>query len=674
MALSTLRTGLLGCFLLSATAVAAVMGASPTLAQSAGFKDAVTAAVRGDVGEATSLKQGLSGVDAKIIDWLLVRGGGLSAEAITAFAARNRTWPDAEMFRRRAEQALERENPPADAVIAAFGSSQPISSRGAMLLARAHMAKGNRDAAARVIRKVWREEAMAGDTESDIIREFGSLLRAEDHRVRVNRALLKDKADDAKLVARQLGSGWLQLAEARLAVEKKKANAGKLLAAVPGDLSNTAAYIFARAQYARRQENWTDAANWLEKAPRDPAGMVVPDEWWEEKRIVSRKLLELGDARRAYRLIADHQGSSRPKQSEAEFHKGWYALRFLRDPQRARGHFAKVGDGSQSPITLARMHYWLGRADEAAGGDGRSSFEKAAGFGNAFYGMLARTKLGRSDFALTRPPGPSGADESAFANDDRVAAIRRLAAIGREDLAGVMYRHMAKTLPTAGQMALLIRLAESQGWHHWAVRVGKEGIQRDMDMELLAYPLRGLPANPDLSGMEPALAFALARQESEFNQSVVSTAGAVGIIQVMPATGVDAAKTLGIPFDRARWRNDPHYNLRLGTAYVQKLINNYDGHYVMAIAGYNAGPGRIREWVQRFGDPRDPKVDIVDWMELIPFGETRNYVHRVLENLQIYRFKKENRGLELAKDLRRGVGARGGTTAVTGSVTRPKAE
>ncbi len=152
MALSTLRTGLLGCFLLSATAVGAVMGASPTFAQSAGFKDAVTA-----------------GVDAKIIDWLLVRGGGLSAEAITAFAARNKTWPNAEMFRRRAEQALERENPPADAVIAAFGSSQPISSRGAMLLARAHMAKGNRDAAARVIRKVWREEAMAGDTEADII-------------------------------------------------------------------------------------------------------------------------------------------------------------------------------------------------------------------------------------------------------------------------------------------------------------------------------------------------------------------------------------------------------------------------------------------------------------------------------------------------------------------------
>lgn len=674
MTLSKLRTGVFGCFLWSATAIAGVGLTVPAFAQGASFKDAVSAAARGDVGQAASLKAGLSGVDAKIIDWLLVRGGGLSAADITAFASKNPRWPDAEMFRRRAEQALEKENPPADAVIAAFGASQPISSRGAMLLARAHIAKGNRDAAARVIRKVWREETMAGDTEADILQEFGSLLRAEDHRVRVNRALLKDKADDAKLVARQLGSGWLQLAEARLAVESKRANAGKLLAAVPGELASTPAYIFGRAQYARRQENWTEAANWLEKAPRDAAGMIVPDEWWEEKRIVSRKLLELGDARRAYRLVADHQGSSRQKQSEADFHKGWYALRFLKDAQRARGHFAKVAEGSQSPITLARMHYWVGRADEAAGGDGRSSYEKAAGIGNAFYGMLARAKLGRTDFALTRPPSPSGTDESAFANDDRVTAIRRLAAIGREDLAGVMYRHMAKTLPTAGQMALLIKLAESQGWHHWAVRVGKEGIQRDMDMELLAYPLRGLPANPDFSGMEPSLAFALARQESEFNQTVVSSAGAVGIIQVMPATGVDAAKTLGIPFDRARWRNDPHYNLRLGTAYVQKLINNYDGHYVMAIAGYNAGPGRIKEWVQRFGDPRDPKVDVVDWMELIPFGETRNYVHRVLENLQIYRFKRENRGLELAKDLRRGVGARGADATATGSIAKPKSE
>ncbi|MBL8024727.1 MAG: lytic transglycosylase domain-containing protein, partial [Elusimicrobia bacterium] len=319
-----------------------------------GLKAALEAASRGDVAKAVALKAGLERLDAKIVDWTLARNGAVNADAITDFAIKNPGWPDPDTLRRRAEEALERENPPAGEVVRAFGGTQPQSSRGAMLLARAHLATGNRAAAAEIIRKAWREHTMNDETESALLGEFASLLTAADHRVRLDRALLKSKSDDAMTTARQLGPGYVALVKARLAVEKKAANAGALLDAVPADIKDEPAYLFGRAQWARRQERWQEAAQLLLKAPKDPRAMVVPDEWWEEKRIVSRQLLELGDARTAYRVVQGHTGSSRAMQAEAEFHAGWYALRFLKDPAAAIGHFKRVQTASPSPITQAR--------------------------------------------------------------------------------------------------------------------------------------------------------------------------------------------------------------------------------------------------------------------------------------------------------------------------------
>jgi soluble lytic murein transglycosylase len=647
-------------------ALTVILWSAPTLAQDpAALRNALEAAAQGRTSQIESLAANLDRLDRKLVDWVLARSGSVSADAITRFAVQNPTWPDPDTLRRRAEEALERENPPAAEVIEAFGSSRPLSTRGAMLLARAHLARGNRASAADIIRPAWRENSMPNETESAILGEFGSLLTSADHRARLDRALLKERADDAMQIARQLGSGWVSLVNARMAVERKAANAGKLLDAVPANLRDEPTYLFGRAQWARRTERWQEAAQLLLKAPRDPKAMVVPDEWWEEKRIVSRKILELGDARLAYRIVQGHTGSTRAKQAEAEFHAGWYALRFLRDPNTAMAHFKRVQAASPSPITRARGLYWQARAAEAGGGGNANElYGQAAKLGNTFYGMMARSKLGMSDLGLARPPQ----GDASGGGDERFTAIRRLAAAGRRDLAGHFFKHMGETLQSQTQFAGLIRLAESLGWYNMAVQTGKAAIQRDLDIELLAYPTAAVPGSADTGGLEKALAWAIMRQESEFNQGVVSTAGAVGIIQVMPVTGREAAKKLGIPYDAGRWRNDALYNLRLGGAYVANLIDNYDGNYVMAIAGYNAGPGRIREWVQRFGDPRDPSVDPIDWMEMIPFGETRNYVHRVLENLQIYRMKFDGANLRLAQDLRRGVGARG-ATAATRSVT-----
>lgn len=659
---------------LKAFALASALSAGTILmpvaarAGDAELNQALEAARRGDVAAVQALKANLDPVEAKLADWLLIRFGnpGLTSQFITKFAVENLHWPDPELFRRRAEQALEREKPGADLVIQAFQGSRPYSNRGEIMLARALAEKGRAADAATLIRKAWRDPTLSDSDEAMILSEFPSVLTAQDHRARLEIALLKSRASDAVRIASRMSSGYQQLAAARLAVEKKAPNAGKLLDAVPEELKNELSYLFGRAQWARRSERWQEAAALLMRAPKDPRALVLPDEWWEEKRIVARKLLDGGDPKAAYRLVAGHTGSSPAIQADADFHTGWLALRYLNEPRTAMSYFARVAEASNKPVTQARAYYWLGRASEAgAGGTARDYYTKAASHGFTFYGQLSRAKLGMTDLGLQRVVAPSSADKAAAERDDRFAALAKLQRIGRKDLAASFYKHMAETLPTPGQVAILIDMAERQGWVNYAVMAGKAAAQRGLDMEVLAFPLRGLPSDIDTSGLEKALAFAITRQESEFNQAVVSSAGATGIFQVMPVTGREAAKKLGIPFDANAWRNDVRYNVRLGAAYVANLVENYDGNYVMAIAGYNAGPGRIRDWVRDYGDPRTGDVDIVDWMERIPFSETRNYVHRVLENLQVYRFRLEGQKLRIAEDLRRGVGAR---PSVTGSI------
>jgi soluble lytic murein transglycosylase len=450
-----------------------------------------------------------------------------------------------------------------------------------------------------------------------------------------------------------------------MAIDKNAPDAARLIAAVPSALATDPGYIFARAQFARRQEHWQEAAEFLLRAPKDPRLMVSPDQWWEEKRIVSRKVLDLGNAKLAFEIVDGHLGSTPANQAEAEFHTGWYAFRYLNQPRVGLVHFAKVAEASGKPVTRARAFYWMGRASEAgAGGSARDYYTRAAEFGFTFYGQMARAKLGLTDLGLSRNVTPTGADQAAIERDDRFAALAKLNAMGRKDLATPFYKYMAESLPTPGQVAVLIDMAEKQGWYTFAVTAGKAAAQRGLDMQALAFPVRGLPSDINTAGLEKALAFAITRQESEFNQADVSSAGATGIFQVMPDTGKDAAKMLRIPYDKNAWKTDIRYNVLLGTAYVNNLVKNYDGNYVMAIAGYNAGPGRIHDWVQVYGDPRSGDIDIVDWMERIPFSETRNYVQRVLENLQVYRFRLEGKRLMIAEDLKRGVGARD----VTGSV------
>lgn len=608
------------------------------------LKDGLDALASGDAAGALRIRDGLSAeaLDRQLLGWAIaLDGGGLGSRDLLALAGELAEWPRTAALRRNIERALYNENAAAAAVIAALGEEQPQTLEGTVILARSHVAAGDRDAARAVLSPFWRERKLEAKEEALILREFAELLTTADHRARMEQMLHHDRVNAALRVARRAGAE--QLARAWGAVIRREKNAARLLDAVP-EAQRDAGYVFARAKHLRWAKKYKQAAAVMLTAPTDRAALVDADAWWIERRVLSRELIEIGDARSAYRLAAAHAAESPSFAVDAEFHAGWYALRALHDAKTAARHFARMIDIAEGPISLARAYYWLGRAaEEGEPGEASAHFEQAARHGTTFYGQLAAAKLGRTAIAAAYP-SPSDDDRRSFAGRPAVQAIGRLEAAGHHPYADLLYRSLASELTNAGELALLAAMAGKRGDHHLELRVGKIAASRGLDIGVLSHPLGAIPASARIDGTHEALAYAIARQESEFNAGAVSPAGARGLLQLLPRTARSMAKRAGLKFSAARLVTDPGYNASLGAAYLGEQLARFDGSYVLTFAGYNAGPGRAREWISRYGDPRGKDIEtIVDWIESIPFAETRNYVQRVMESYQVYKMRLSGR-------------------------------
>jgi len=621
-------------------------------------------------GDATVLKQGLDALasgdmagarqardllkeeslDRRILSWAIAASGGAGVPSleIAETAGILSGWPGAARLRANSERALYRENAPPREVLAAFGKTNPTTYEGAIALARAHVALGNTAAARAVLAPLWRKEKLEPSQEAAVIKEFGKVIPASDHRHRMERMLYEDRIRSAERVASLAGAQ--ELAKAWAAVIRKEKDAEKLLDAVPA-AQRSAGYFFAKARYLRRSEKYRKAADVLLSAPHDTTMLVDPDEWWFERRALSRELLDLNDAKSAYRIAAGHAGGTPTSRADAEFHAGWYALRSLKEPVTAARHFARIAEVAEGPISKARAYYWLGRAAEAGGpGEATKYYEQAATYGTAFYGQLAAARLGRKVIDAEYPE-PSATDRKNFAAREAVHAIERLEQTGYEELAQMLYRDLAEELASTGELTLLAQRAERRGNHYLALRVGKIAAGRGLEIGLLAHPLGAIPEQASISGAGKALAYAIARQESEFNKGAVSGVGARGLLQLMPATARMMASKSGLPYSASRLTSDASYNATLGAAYLSDQLGRFDGSYILTFVGYNAGPSRANTWMERYGDPRGKPVDaVIDWIERIPFTETRNYVQRVMENYQVYKMRLTGR-FDIVDDL-----------------------
>lgn len=593
-------------------------------------------------------------LDRHILTWAIAISGqrDISSSEIAAARTELKGWPGTSTFRANAERAMLREDLPAAQLIAYFANSAPETPEGTIALAQAQNASGNTAQAQKLIQTLWVSEGMDTALEDRVIDEFPGFLSAADHKARMDYLMYRSRVSQAKRFG-DLGKAQ-PLYAAWAAVLQRAKNAPAALNAVTGPARNDPAYLFARIENLRHQQKYGDAAALLAQAPKEQAKLVNPGEWWNERRIVARGLADLGDFGQAYTIVANHAAASAVDIADAEFHAGWYALRGLQDPVAAAKHFNRLLETSNRPLSASRAYYWLGRTAEAGGpGNAREFFTRAAAHPGTFYGQLAAARIGTTTINLTYP-SPSDSDRQRFADREAVRAIERLEAAGYGWRADSLYRALAEQMDSPGELAILASRAEKNNNHQVSLQIGKTAFSRGIDAAALAYPIGVIPGTANISGSGMALAYAIARQESAFNPAAVSPANARGLLQLLPGTAKGVASRHGMDFTQAKLTTDAGYNATLGAHYLGEQIDSFGGSYILTFVAYNAGPKRVPEWISRYGDPRGKPIDdVVDWIERIPFPETRNYVQRVMENYQIYKTRLGQKA-DIVDDLRNG--------------------
>ena len=590
-----------------------------------------------------------------LLEWVAIHAnaGAVPFLRIDAFLRDHPNYPATTRFRRRAEEALIAEKKSPAIVRAFFHGQQPVSPAGRVALALALQDEGKVEEAATLIRRTWRKDPFGQSLEKIALGAFEAVLTKDDHRLRTERFLFRENGEAALRNAARVSADYVVLAKARLASAKaRRPIAEKLISAVPASLRGDVSFAFLQAQQARRSDKLDDAVKALTAIPRDPSLLGDGDGWWEERRIIARKLLDAGQAQKAYEVASGHGAEDAAERIEAEWHAGFIALRFLKKPDVALKHFDAAAGIAETPISVARAAYWQGRAYEDLGKveEARAAFGKAAEQPVAYYGQLARAKLGLSGLPLRRTVA------AGLETLPGHRAVRLLYRIGERDLATLMLNDLAQRLHTTEALEAIAAIARRETDARAQVGIGKAALQRGFPLDMTAYPVNGIP-DFDVLGdpMERAIVHAIARQESAFDPTAMSGAGARGLMQMMPATARETARRASLPFDWEKLGKDPLYAARMGAAHLNDLLKEWRGSYILTFAAYNAGSPNVKKWIAAYGDPRDPEVDAVDWVERIPFSETRNYVQRVMENLQVYRERLNQRTAYLIDyDLKRG--------------------
>jgi soluble lytic murein transglycosylase len=608
---------------------------SPDLAAA---KQAIRLVQQHKFSEATALAASINNPGAqKLVEWAYLRVPESPAgfDRYNAFLQANAEWSSM-VLRRRAEARLWQERRDA-ATVRRFVGEHPASVPGRLAVVRALLAEGDRAGASREVRAVWQSSELSAELEAAIVNAFPGELTTDDDVARMDRRIGAKDFGAAMRAAKRLGSAQIAIVKACEAAEANSSKSAALLAAVPNEARADLGYALCRLHWLLAHDDVAAAVKLVAESSGDDLRRQDTDEWWRERRVLARRLLDLGDAKTAYRIVREAAAPANPYY-RAEFHfmPGWIALRFLSDPITALHHFAKVDEGSSDPIVLARAAYWRGRAFEAAGqfDEMKAQYETAARYPTAYYGQLARARLGVGEIALPPPP-PQAKLEGA--SGDLLHAAEMLYAVGELDLVLTFVSDLAET---TSDVATLTQLGELTARHNDAqamLVIGKTALARGLAMERYAFPEIGVPAyGPIAPPIDRCMIYSIVRTESAFDQRDTSPANAVGLMQVTPEAGRDTAKRFGVTYDWKRLVSDPVYNTQMGAAEISALFKEYTGSYIMTFAGYNAGRGRVQQWVARHGDPRNPKIDAVDWVERISLAETRNYVQRVMENLQVY--------------------------------------
>ena len=650
----------------------------PSDADIDGVKRAIAAINKKDDAGAESIAAGIADPLArKLVRWFELREGhaGASPEDIESFRRKNPGWPG-ESLRAQAEETLLISGEP-DRILAVLGKEPPQTGAGKAALAVALLGRGDLVKATALAADAWRNEKMSDPAEDAVISRLGRVLKPSDHKYRADRILYADTPYDniralrIKSVQRVLPL-VSELDRAKLSARLTAyrcgngkacaANARKVLAKLPEDAQKDWGVYFHRALMLRKSGAEREAQRMMLGAPVDPKVAISLDQWWDERRTNAYKALYAHDHKTAYRLASEHGPLEVNALKEAEFIAGWISLRFLKDVKRSIVHFDNMRTAADGPVSHAQAEYWLGRA-YSQGGNAKAAqqhYAEAAKNFHTYYGQIARQTLDKTSTAIAMPgipPIEPGLVQS-FVSSEAVRAIAIAGKAGTIEVMRALIFDQKDRMESEQQAVLLAHLALTLGDTQMAVKVGKTSMERGWTgMTRYAYPTVAIPAFEPLRSLpESALIYAIARQESEFNTIIKSHAGARGILQIMPGTAKGVCGQYKLKCDVGRLTADPAFNAKLATAYVADTADTFDGSYIMAIAGYNAGPGRVRGWVGDIGDPRTAGVDPIDWVEMLHLDETRDYVKKVMSNIQVYRaaLGEPKTALRIRTDLVRG--------------------
>lgn len=579
---------------------------------------------------------------ARIYYWMYytTADGPFAFNRVSAFVRQVPDWPQRGTLQLAAEKSIN-DNTPPDAIVRWFQEFPPHTADGMDRYMKAMQAQGMTGQMGAVISKWWGDASLTADQQDRFLKNYGKLISKDAHKRRFSVTLYNGQYANARAIAWMLGKGYPELAEARIALAKGEAGVDTLVAKVPPYLQNDSGLALERLRWRRKKDLDFRALEILHNPP-PPELIANPDDWWKERHIQARRLMERKQYEGAYLLVAKHGLKEGPSYAEAQFLAGWLALRFLNKPWEAFEYFEALYHKTTMPITKGRAAYWAGRASEALKHPeiAQKWYEVGAKYPTTFYGQMALAKLGRDSEPVTIKPALSVEMRRAFEKNDKIQAARLFYRAGIRDDASAFLRAYAESSTTADQFYLAASLANDWQHPHDSVAIAKKAQTKGIVMADYAFPTMLARMKP-IKG-EWALLHAIIRQESAFDQKAQSSAGARGLMQLMPATAKEVAQRNGIAHQNDWLTTRPDHNILLGAIYIGKMISRFDGSYPLAIAAYNAGPGRVDGWIRMNGDPRTEGVDMIDWIEMIPVAETRNYVQRVLEGVYIYRHKFSN--------------------------------
>ena len=557
-------------------------------------------------------------------------------------------WPAEATLRRRAERAILATTPYPDR-LSYFAQFPPLTPTAKFRLAEAYLATGRASDAQRLAREAWVSDGLTPTVEVELLNRFGTALTTDDHVARADRLLWTNQTSAAARLLARLPADRRAWAEARMALKGNAPDAAARLALVPATLQNDPGLIVDRVQWMRQMNDSAAARQLLASSDVAPGAVVNPEVWMKTRLEFARAAARDGQYDLAYRIAAQHRAfplgqrlnerqlAERLAYTDIEWLAGWTALRQLNRPEAALQHFQNFSAASQTPVSQSRGDYWTGRAAEAAGKSdvARRAYTEAGSHPDFFYGQLALERIGRP---ITLPPiQPVTVTPDAkrrFDSNEVVRAAKLLGELGDRARQGIFMRSLVERAETPDVQKLIADLAPEIGRPELGVLVGR-AARFDGQLALLhaAYPKLPLGSIFDAAW---TMIHAITRQESQFDRAAVSHANARGLMQLMPGTARETAAKVGMPYDYTRLTEDVSYNVMLGSTYYRNLLDQWGGNHVLAVASYNAGPGNVRKWIRANGDPRDPNVDVIDWIEAIPIYETRNYVQRVLENAVVY--------------------------------------